>query len=458
MITTGNDLLRYIRKKMLRAEMNYYQDEILVRAFFDELNDRQKRGVKKRSTNHYSDWLWYVSYDGRLARVPNTNKNPLGTKLLKEKKIKVDSYGILRSKEIITQGSYPKIRRLIEELDPTHKWSATIVNKICQYLDGGLECTMIIDRQFDKAYAPEYHQDFCLEGDLVTGTSCMSGCDWQAQEFYGGIDGCYVARFENSDGEQVGRCLMYEYNGIRHFIRIYAQKDYARCALRLLRQEMRENDLFGRNEHISGLRLHTNWSLEDTHTMYLDGEYYGWDIDSNCVSTDYTFDMKTTANETLENYLYDCDWRKCSECGEWHDKDDMLYVDDEWFCDEDCAEKYGCVRCAYCDKWELSDSDGYYLPDGDWVCSTRCLHDMEYTICRECGEIISYDEAITVDYEDYCSEDCVKSAGYEKCAECGNWFNNMKVDTTTGEKVCSSCANDRGLELVYVKKEEAKND
>lgn len=456
MITTGNDLLRMIRKKMLRAELDYYRDEILVRAFFDELNDRQKRGVKKRSTNHYSDWLWYVSYDGRLARVPNTNKNPLGIKLLKRKTIEIDSFGILRSKEIIPQGSYPKIRRLVEELDPTHKWSQSVVDKICNYLDGGLECTMTIDRKFDKAYAPDYHEDFCLEGDLVTGQSCMSGCDWQAQEFYGGIDGCYVARFENADGEQVGRCLMYEYNGQRHFIRIYAKRDYARCALRLLRQEMRENDLFGRSEYISGLELKTNWDIDETHTMYLDGEYYGWDFSSNCVSSNYTFDMKTTGNERLQDYLYECDYRQCPECGEWHDKDDMVRVDDEWFCDDDCAEKYGYVRCEECDElfWH---ENGIELPDGRVVCSSSCAREAGYVKCQECGKWIDPDEALYVDYDYYCNEECVENAGYDKCSVCGEWYRNMRSNPE-GEKICTSCAENEGYELKWNKKTEANND
>ena len=41
-----------------------------------------------------------------------------------------------------------------------------------------------------------------------------------------------------------------------------------------------------------------------------------------------------------DNHLYHCD------CGEYYDKDDCKYVDDEWICPE-CYEKLA-VKCCMC--------------------------------------------------------------------------------------------------------------
>lgn len=58
---------------------------------------------------------------------------------------------------------------------------------------------------------------------------------------------------------------------------------------------------------------------------------------------------------------------ECMYCGDttsdwYHEK--ML-------CCEDCVEVY---KCAYCDELHSSRMDGYYLPNGDWVCD-NCYED-----------------------------------------------------------------------------------
>ena len=453
---TTEELLKIARKMVLKNAVSVCE-EVRVKCFFDELKYRQKRKVKKKSTNHYQDWLYYISYDGRLARVINTDKTPRGMRLLKNKTIEEDMWGLLHAKEEISFGQYVKTRPLLKELDPYDKWHEGVKEEIAKYLDGGLECTMTIDGNFEIAYEPDYDDDFCIDGDLVTGRSCMSGMGEYAQEFYGGIRGCSVVRFENKEGEQVGRCIMYEYNGVRHFIRIYAYRDYARCALRLLRKEMKEGDLFGRTEAIPNMCLSTDWGNE-THTMYLDGCYYGVNVNEMTVVNERDrhrdLDFKTTGNEEFCEYLADCGWRQCEGCGEFRE-DDGVYIDDYWYCCEDCAQSAGCVECANCGHWHSSDEDGYYARNGDWFCDEDCLESGGYRLCNECGEVVDEDDAINIDGYYYCNEDCARADGWEQCSKCDEWFKHYNLHKNEeGDFLCEDCAEEEDYELVYVKKKE----
>lgn len=463
MLNTTEELLKLARLQILSGNISV-KPETLVRCFFDELKWRQKRNVKRKSTNHYQDWLYYIAYDGRLARVINTAKNPQGTRLLREKTIYKDGYGLLRAEKEIPQGQFVKTRPLLAELDPNNRWDEDLKEDIATYLDGGKQCYMTIDHDFESAYMPDYDEDFCLEGDLVSCYSCMSGQGDYAQEFYGGIDGCSVVRFENDDGEQVGRCIMYEYNGIRHFIRIYAYRDYARCALRLLRAEMKEGDLFGRDEAIPDMRLHTNWS-SDTHTMYLDGGEYAVNINDNTVvnrrDRHWDLDFKDTGNDELSEYYDDCGYDCCCYCGEWFRKDDGVWANDCVYCCEDCAESDGNHRCEHCGEWQDGRHEGYEI-DGCWYCSLECAEEEGWRRCNECGEWIGDNEDyLEIDGEIYCNEHCAEKYGYVKCSKCGEYVMNPHTNTR-GEPLCVDCAMEYGYELRYYKprktNKEVKND
>lgn len=463
MLNTTEELLKLARLQILSGNVSV-KSETLVRCFFDELKWRQKRNVKRKSTNHYQDWLYYIAYDGRLARVINTAKNPQGTRLLREKTIYKDGYGLLRAEKEIPQGQFVKTRPLLAELDPNNRWDEDLKEDIATYLDGGKQCYMVIDHDFESAYEPDYDEDFCLEGDLVSCYSCMSGQGEYAQEFYGGIDGCSVVRFENDEGEQVGRCIMYEYNGIRHFIRIYAYRDYARCALRLLRAEMKEGDLFGRDEAIPDMRLHTNWS-NDTHIMYLDGGEYAVNINDGTVvnrrDRHWDLDFKDTSNDELSEYYDDCGYDCCCYCGEWFRKDDGVWANDCVYCCEDCAESDGNHRCEHCGEWQDGRHEGYEI-DGCWYCSIECAEEDGWRRCNECGEWIGDNEDyLEIDGEIYCNEDCAEKYGYVKCSKCGEYVLNPHTNTR-GEPLCVDCAMEYGYELRYYKprktNKEVKND
>lgn len=459
MYNTTDELLKVARRSIF-YNLVWATDEVLVRCLFDELQCREKRSVKKRSTNHYQDWLYYIATDGRLARVPNTMKNPLGTRLIKEKTLMYDNYGLLRAEEVIDKGQFVRVRPLLDELDPAGRWNEEVKDRIASFLDGGKECKMVIDREFGLAYEPEYDEDFCLEGDLVTSQSCMSGQGDAAESFYGNIDGCYVVRFENDDGEQVGRCIMYEYEGQRHFIRIYAYKDYARCALRLLRKEMKEGDLFGRCERIPNMKLKAHFDC-DTSIMYLDGEYYALNVETmtivNTRDYPYTLRLTSTGNENLWDYLDEEGFVSCPECGDWFRRDDGIYAGEDYYCCEDCAESAGCVRCAECG--EFVSNDDCYEYEGETFCSKSCLSRRGLRVCRRCWKVIPEDEAQYINGNCYCCEECAVKDGNYKCEACGEWRYTLRRDITTGQMICEMCANERGLELGYVaKQEEVKND
>ena len=465
MLNTTEELLKLARLQVLSGNVSV-KSETLVRCFFDELKWRQKRNVKRKSTNHYQDWLYYIAYDGRLARVINTAKNPQGMRLLREKTIFKDGYGLLRAEKEIPQGQFVKTRPLLAELDPNNRWDEDLKEDIATYLDGGKQCYMTIDHDFERAYMPDYDEDFCLEGDLVSCYSCMSGQGDYAQEFYGGIDGCSVVRFENDEGEQVGRCIMYEYNGIRHFIRIYAYRDYARCALRLLRAEMKEGDLFGRDEAIPDMRLHTNWS-NDTHTMYLDGGEYAVNINDNTVvnrrDRHWDLDFKDTGNDELSEYYDDCGYDCCCYCGEWFRKDDGVWANDCVYCCEDCAESDGNRRCEHCGEWNNGRHEGYEI-DGCWYCCESCAEEEGWRRCNECGKWHGEkEEMLEINGCYYCNEHCAEKYGYVKCAKCGEYIHQFSSHkTNAGKWLCKSCADSDGYELRYVKprktNKEVKND
>lgn len=442
-------LTKQVRKMALRSDD--LSEGQVIKLFLDEIEDRQRRKAKKSSSQNYNYWTYYISYNGRLARVPNSPRNPIGERLKRKKELYYDDFGVLRADEEIPQGQFVKHRALIEELDPKENWSQYVRNMLEKTLDGGFQCSMTIDRQFDVAYEPRYHDDFCLEGDLVTGESCMSGDSEEAQQFYGGIDGCYVCRFENNDGEQVGRCIMYDNGRIRHFIRIYAKREYARCALRLLRKEMRDGDVFGRSECIS-LDLPTNWE-DDTPTMYLDGDSYGVrqdDDGSYRVTDDYQCDLKYTGNISLASAYEECDYVKCDNCGIWTTNIEVN-VDGYNYCCCECAEADGYRYCDNCEEW-CKEDNMYELPDGSMVCCESCAESMGYYRCQHCDEWHTEEEMIDTPYGYMCSEDCCVKAGLSKCDQCGEWFKITRrvLDGENQDKyLCENCASENGLELVY---------
>lgn len=457
-IRSFDQLKRYADSIVLRIDADATED-MLLKAFFNALNRYEKRNVKKNDSQGYSGWLYYLTKNNRLGKVPNNKRNRTGDKLIKKGIIKRDKNGIYRATQMITratcgvEGIYVKHRNVMDEISQG-QWNYKNYNRLAEYLDGTLECTMTIDRDFETAYAPSYDEDFCLEGDLLTGTSCMSGRGKDAEQFYGQIDGCYVCRFENDKGEQVGRCIMYEFNGIRHFIRIYAKRDYARHALRLLKEEMHDNDLFGRDNEIEGMELPTSWD-EDTTVMYLDGGSYGVDYRNGkfcVVDEDYIDDLKTTHDSSLEDVLAEADFRHCDHCGCWESDRNGVDINGDWYCCSDCAEAEGYFQCDECGEWHNED-DAIEI-DGYRFCSVSCAESYGYCICRNCHKVIDEDDCLEIGRYHYCDEHCANEEGYHQCAYCHEWkrYYDLRPNTSDhGRLCCYPCAMKKGLIESYSK-------
>lgn len=444
------DVRKFADKALLTNNIKVPAEE-LVGAFMRELERRDKRNVKKGDSQGYNGWLYYVTNNNRLGKITNNIRKRTGDILIKKGILRYDKFGVLRATETIPNGIYVKHRALIEELSRGKGWNYRAIENLNEYFDGTLECTMVIDRSFDIAYEPEYEDDFCLEGDLVTGQSCMSGYGDYAQEFYGGIENCYVCRFENGKGDQVGRCIMYKQGDVRHFIRLYANKDYARYALRLLKEEMTENDLFGRSYYIPNLHLKTNWD-DDTTCLYLDGNHYGvtWeDGDFYITSNRYLSDLKTTGCDSLRETLEEDDCWCCNQCGGWFDKS-AIEIDGDCYCSSDCAEEAGYRQCDECGNW-VSEDDVFSV-DGYNYCSTDCASNAGYKFCENCHELITDKDPLEIGSNYYCNEQCAKDDGWDKCAYCGQWNRSylLKPNFSDDNKlICENCKVEQGLILGY---------
>ena len=420
----------------LAAEMILQRYESVTDAqatavFLERLTDYQA------SDKHSDEMLWYITFDGRLGKVQYNSENRWAQYHLKNGNIEYDSQLRLyiATKTIDGQGciGVKRHRKILGEIGAN--WNSCWIEKIEKYLDGGCDCRMIIDRDFRKAYEPDYRYSSVLDGDMVTGTSCMSGRGDYAQEFYGGIHGCYVCRFENANGEQVGRCLMYEYNGIRHFMRIYALPDYQNTALRILKEQMKESDLKGRSNYIEDMKLETDWD-KTTHTMYLDGSYYGARVEDGkiyIVARNYDSDLNTTGRDEVFSYMGII---KCKQCRKLMCRRRCVRTsDDKRFCCEECARKAGYEKCDYCGTWEKRKTM-IKTEDGKFFCGEYCANNNGYYKCACCKKYheTKLGSIRTVERRFYCSEQCAIKCDVKRDEYSGG-FTDTYVTTKKGQVI-----------------------
>ena len=395
------DASRTLYERTFCRTCNDEERKKIVDSFFTVLDNREK---SKYGSVDYQRFYYYQAKNGRLAAVAKNKAEAL----IRRGKIK-DHVAL----EEIQQGTYVKHRRIIESLEKTRSLTIEAKRVLENHFDIQLPCKMIIDTDFYKAYEPSYHGSFVTDGDAATESSCMSGRPSEAVEFYGGIKGCSVARFETSDGKQVGRCIVYEQDGVRHFVRVYGLGLYQRTMLNLIKDEMKENDLFGRNAKIKNLFLETNWDY-DTPNMYLDG-YYGLTIKDEkfyvASSPDYDLDSTSrgTIGETLE--LND-DPYYCDRCGRRAYEDERIWIDGYVYCCSDCAYNAGYRYCECCGEWFYCE-DGIKTNDDNYYCCESCAERNNYYKCGTCGEYHYQDDFYSS--EDGCVEmckDCFESSDY----------------------------------------------
>jgi len=122
-------------------------------------------------------------------------------------------------------------------------------------------------------------------------------------------------------------------------------------------------------------------------------------------------------------------YAKCSDCGEYHKKDDSVETGDKWYC-ADCGEDYFCTSCG--SGYETSEGlDGhYYCADCFWE---------RFSICEDCGETIWTDESYYSELGGctLCS-DCYNRA-YFTCSECGCEY---EVCDRCSDGCCSECSDE----------------
>lgn len=329
--------------------------------------DKRKQSKKYTASRDLDKDVYYETIEGRIARI----KGYLYKKYLK--KCLIDTN--LKAYAVLPEGVFVKPMKLINKTIP--KASEAMKLTIAGLFEGVKDCHMVVDTNFKIAYDPIYNNHQDTDGDKASNYSCMSGEGTRAQKFYGKIDGCKVVRWELDDGTQVGRCIMYEWEGRKHYIRIYGNYDYHRTMINMLEAQMQPDDLFGREKKIADIKLPTKMDY-DTPTMYLDGNYYGlkeikgkWYM----VADKYDCDCKTTSGDTIEYLL-----------------------------EETC-------QCDHCGNRVASD-EGYWINDCFYCCSD-CAHAAGYHYCERCDEWVHEDDAIWAGDNCYCSEYCAKAAGYE---------------------------------------------
>lgn len=390
----------------------------VVDAFFTTLDYREKR---KYGPIDYQRFYFYIAKNGRLAAVA---KNKAQT-LIRRGKIKNRI-----ATEEIPSGTYVKHRRIIESLETNNRKMNRIAKEILEnYFDEQEPCKMIIDTNFEIAYEPDYHGNLCTDGDLATETSCMSRRGSEAQEFYGGIKGCKIARFETSDGKQVGRCIVYEHEGKRHFIRVYGIGKYHRTMLNLIKDNMKENDLFGRSKAFDNLCLETDWTA-DTPNMYLDGDEYGVKIGSDgkyyVVSYTYDYEGDSTDRCSLSEAM-DEGYYTCEHCGNRVHEDDVLWAGDYTYCCESCANADGWYRCEWCSEWQHEDDCIYVEEDDRYYCCEHCVEKDGYVRCSECGNYVSESRILTSEDDAICiCRSCLEKSDKYTMSEDGYVIEQIK--------------------------------
>ena len=119
--------------------------------------------------------------------------------------------------------------------------------------------------------------------------------------------------------------------------------------------------------------------------------------------------------DTIECPSCRSDEVECACCGYSSDRENMHYIDGEWYC-EDC-----CFYCEYHNEWETGES--YYVENYGYVCE-YALENGDFRYCDNCGSYYWIDDCDGIETENgywFCSTNCAERAGYAE-AEDGLWY------------------------------------
>lgn len=146
-------------------------------------------------------------------------------------------------------------------------------------------------------------------------------------------------------------------------------------------------------------------------------------------------DGKIINGEFICNGCLDKDYIKCADCGEYHKKDDMYYIEDiqEYVCN-DCYESECYFCCEDCGKFYSGELN--WIADLEICVCNNCL-DKNYTQCSDCGHwfrsvaVANYDTAIC--------DVCWESGNWSVCEGCGEI---IRIDCGYwGDDDCFYCEN-----------------
>lgn len=443
----------YKRACVPHRESYYLKNDIgilrdtLALMFIKFLDKRKCRG---KGDVRWEDRWFYIAHNGRLAFLCNSGKKK--GEYQKYINLRIIDPKTRRACKQIDKGLFVKHRALIQKVLEFTPDAICDENRqtLEECFDPAPDVKMIIDRDFEKAYSQLYRGYTTTDGDLATDASCMSRTADVAELFYGGIPCCKVARFEDMDGNQVGRCIVYDNGTNRHFIRVYGDAEYHRSMINAIKDEMRLGDKFGRNEEPLDILVETTWD-DETPTMYVDG-CYGVCKDNGkywFASNEYDIkEVNITDNRSLWAFMNDYTCYNCEEA--IVSEDDIMIIDGRTYCCEDCAREAGYVPCDYCGTWFYRDAgicvheniDGYR--DTDYYCCEAHAKRDGCVQCTNCGDWIGEKDAITVEPNSdvFCSDDCATDADYTKCDICGCYHHNEDIARATdGNYICPNCTD-----------------
>lgn len=134
--------------------------------------------------------------------------------------------------------------------------------------------------------------------------------------------------------------------------------------------------------------------------------------------------------KTIED-LSDCDNCEddevcCDICGDYHDEEDMTYIEGHGYVCESCLDEHF-FYCEECEEYhhnsEMVEVDGNYICSS---CVQRLRNDKEIFKCFKCGEYHYKDNIHRVlkqnDRFSFFCDDCFNELGFSTCESCGSEF------------------------------------
>ncbi len=132
--------------------------------------------------------------------------------------------------------------------------------------------------------------------------------------------------------------------------------------------------------------------------------------------------------------------RKCPHCGEYFSEDGYTMPDGTEYCSYECAENDGWVwcdnineyaneddsdvhYCEQCDTWFYNRGDAVYV-DGNWYCDDDCASRAGYVWCEYDNEYAHEDDVIFIEEcgEYFVNEESAREAGYVYDEDASEWI------------------------------------